>query len=82
MGCWRGYSGDEYVEYRFDRDGHSVVLRDLTHGGSFNGQYDLDGSALTLDFGEEPPTYSISLTATELKVLDLGFVYTRTGCGS
>jgi hypothetical protein len=76
VGCWSGFSGDEHVEYRF-HDDHSVVLTNLEREASYPGQFALQGAALTLDFGEEPPTYQVTITPTTLTFVDVGFEYTR-----
>ncbi len=80
VGCWQGYQGDEHLEYRFGSDGKTVLNRDLRRQASYLGSYTLTSDKLTLDFGEEPPTYKVQLTPTTLTLLDFPFTYSRAEC--
>ena len=82
FGCWEGFQGDEHNEYRFAVDGHTVLLRDLDSGATYTGLYDVDANRLTLDFGEEPPTFEIEVTAETLTFVEFPFVYDRVECPS
>jgi hypothetical protein len=79
MGCWQGYWGDHHVEYRFRPDG-SVDDRMLPAGPTYHGRYSLADDLLTLDFGEEPPTFLVDVDATILTFVQFPLVFSKVGC--
>jgi hypothetical protein len=78
LGCWEGQQGTKTVQFQFHAD-RTVDTR-IKGGTWYTGTFTLVGDALTYDFGEEPPTYRIELTATELRYVEPAFTFARTSC--
>lgn len=78
VGCWERDSRPDRTLFRFHDDGE-VSQQVLPAGTTYRGTFSLEGDQLTLDFGEEPPTYTIMLTADELALGSLG-VFARVAC--
>jgi hypothetical protein len=75
LGCWIGMQGDKQVTYRFKAD--HTVQNGIVGGTLYSGVFSLDGAALTMDFGEEPPTYQIIVTPAKLTFTDFPFEFKR-----
>lgn len=78
VGCWEGQQGSKLVRFRFHADG-DVSQQLLPDGATYTGTFARAGDQLTFDFGEEPPTYTITLTPSELAIDGLG-VFARVAC--
>jgi hypothetical protein len=79
LGCWEGAQGTKQVTYRFHSD--RTVETGIVGGTLYAGTFRLSApTALTLDFGEEPPTYQIAITATMLTFTDFPFTFARVSC--
>ena len=79
LGCWEGQQGTKTVQLRFHAD-RTVDTRIVPAGTWYTGTFSLAGHALTYDFGEEPPTYQIELSANELRYREPAFTFARIAC--
>ena len=80
IGCWEGQLyGGKVEQFRFHDD--RTVDNRIVDGTWYTGNFTVDGDQLTLDFGEEPPTYRIqSVTTTQLELDSRAGTYTRITC--